>query len=55
MRALADLLPGTLDLLVLKAVSLGHCMATASCCASSRSRSECCKSSKVRFILLCIV
>ena len=32
----AELLPGTLDLLILKAVSLGASTATASSCASSR-------------------
>ena len=33
----AQLLPGTLDLLILRAVSLGPCTATASCCVSSKS------------------
>ena len=34
----AELLPGTLDMLILKAVSLSRCMDTACCCAFSRSR-----------------
>jgi hypothetical protein len=49
----ADLLPGTLDLLILKAVSLGPCTGTAYCCASSRSRAVRCSFSRARSIRRC--
>ena len=46
----ADLLPGTLDMLILKAVSLRRCTATACCCASARSRATRSRSRRGRSI-----
>ena len=45
-----DLLQGTLDMLILKAISLSPCMATAFCCASSRFRKSDWRSSRGRCI-----
>src|SRR5438552_13142090 len=51
----AELLPGTLDLLILKAVSLGHFMATAFSCASGKFPGAHYSSSKERSIPPCSV
>ena len=48
-----DLLQGTLDMLVLKAVLWGHCMAMESCCVSSRFLKTGWKFSRARCIPRC--
>ena len=45
----ADLLQGTLDMLILKALSLGRCMVTASFNAFARCQTKCSPSSRAHF------